>query len=84
MYLALSLIQLSREKHIESKMIQPKLFIKLINLYGVNYADYQKYYEEIKMEINKENKMDEEDKENKKGNENIKIDKENNIKIKKY
>ena len=82
MYLALSLIQLSREKHIESKMIQPKLFIKLINLYGVNYADYQKYYEEIKMEINKENKMDEEDKENKNGNEINKIDKENNIKIK--
>ena len=64
-------------------MIQPKLFIKLINLYGVNYADYQKYYEEIKMEINKENKMDdEEDKENKKGNEINKIDKKNNIKIK--
>ena len=54
MYIALSLIQISREKYIKNYMIKPKLFFNLINLYGINYIGYQQCYEEIKTEINGE------------------------------
>ena len=50
MYLALSLIQITREKYIKENMIKHKLFSKLIKLYGVDYNDYQNCYEEIKIE----------------------------------
>ena len=56
MYIALSLIQISREKYIKNNMIKPKLFFKLIYLYGINFIDYQQCYEEIKTEIKEENR----------------------------
>ena len=52
MYIALSLIQLAREKYIDPTLINEKLFLKLINLYGFKQNDYKKCYEEIKAEIN--------------------------------
>ena len=55
MYVALSLIQIAREKYIEQSLIKPKLFSNLINLFGVNPNDYKKCYDEIKMEINEDN-----------------------------
>ena len=55
MHIAITLIQLTREKYIDKNMIKPKLFIYLINLYGVKQEDYKKCYEEIKDEINEMN-----------------------------
>ena len=56
MHLAFSIIQISREKYIQKNMIKPKLFFKLIELYGVNFSDYQDCYAEIKQFINESNK----------------------------
>ena len=80
MYLALSLIQLTREQYINDEMIKPKLFQKLLEIYGVDYSSYQKCYEEIKYAIKddnsklnaKENKNEVEDKPEKKGIINLK------------
>ena len=69
MYLALSLIQISREKFINQNKIKPKLFNKLINLYGIYYNDYQQCYEEIKSLIFEESKHT--GKDNKNNEENI-------------
>ena len=73
MYIALSIIQLSREKFIDKSMIKPKLFHKLIHLYGVDRESYKECYEELKAEINlekennsKDNKNSEESKNNEK------------------
>ena len=55
MYIALSLIQIAREKYIEPNLIKPKLFYNLINLYGINQNDYKRCYEEVKGEVNEEN-----------------------------
>ena len=70
MYIAFSLIQIAREKYLTEDMINKKLFNKLINLYGINYKDYKKCYEEISLEMNKanlekDNKANEEKLENK-------------------
>ena len=70
MYIALSLIQISREKYIKNNMIKPKLFFKLIYLYGINSIDYQQCYEEIKTELKEDNRNDLD-------KENTKINKEN-------
>ena len=51
MYIAFSLMRLSREKFIDKEIINQKLFNKLTNLYGVNYTDYKKCYKELKEEI---------------------------------
>jgi len=59
MHIAISLIQLTREKYIDKNMIKPKLFTYLINLYGVKQEDYKKCYEEIKDEINEMNSENE-------------------------
>ena len=61
MYMAFSIIQLAREKYIDNSMIKTKLFHKLIDLYGVNYSDFKECYEEIKSEINLENKENSKD-----------------------
>ena len=61
MYIAISLIQIAREKYLDKNMIKEKLFFDLINLYGIKYANYKKCYEEIKSEF-KENIEEEEDK----------------------
>ena len=55
MHIAMSLIQITREKFIDKTLIKPKLFSKLINLYGVNQKDYEKCYEEIKSDIKESN-----------------------------
>ena len=51
MYIALSLIQISREKFINKKMIKPELFFELINIYGINPSQYKKCYDEIESEL---------------------------------
>ena len=68
MYIAFSLMKLSREKFIDKEIINQKLFNKLTNLYGVNYADYKKCYKELKEEIddNQNENNEKEDKENQK------------------
>ena len=57
MHIAFSLIQLSREEYLDKNVIRPDLFNNLINLYGINFNDYKKCYQEIKEEI--ENKTNE-------------------------
>ena len=63
MYLAFSLIQISREKYLNKTMIKPKLFSDLVIAYGINPEDYKECYEEVKNEIqkstNQENDIDE-------------------------
>ena len=59
MYIALSLIQISREKYIDQSLINQKLFFNLISLFGVNQNDYKKCYEEIKNEMKEENNNNE-------------------------
>ena len=57
MYIALSLIQLSREQYLDRSIIRPDLFNNLINLFGINFNDHKKCYEDLKEEIqNKSNK----------------------------
>ena len=46
MYIAFSLIQISREKFLEKGYINKNLFYSLINLYGVNYNDYKYCFKE--------------------------------------
>ena len=55
MYIAMSIIQIAREKYIDKNFIKEKLFFKLINLYGVKFEDYKKCYEEILSEIGDDN-----------------------------
>ena len=71
MHIAITLIQLTREKYIDQNMIKPKFFIYLINLYGIKQDDYKKCYEEIKDEIaemNMENENHHKEKDNKNEN----------------
>ena len=65
--IAFSIVQISREKILNYNLINTYLFNKLINLYGINFYEYKKCYEEIKLnklddiiEIEKEVKKDEE------------------------
>ena len=55
MHVAISLIQITREKYINKAMIKQNLFLSLINLYGIKFDDYKKCYEEIKAEIKEMN-----------------------------
>ena len=55
MHVAISLIQITREKYINKAMIKQNLFLNLINLYGIKFDDYKKCYEEIKAEIKEMN-----------------------------
>jgi hypothetical protein len=55
MHVAISLIQITREKYINKAMIKQNLFLSLINLYGIKFNDYKKCYEEIKAEIKEMN-----------------------------
>ena len=64
MHIALSIIQLSREKYLDESLIKPNLFFKLIDLYGFHIDEYEDCYKEIKEEIKqiiKEKKIKEED-----------------------
>lgn len=80
MYIAFSLLKLSREKFIDKDIINQKLFNKLTNLYGVNYANYKKCYKELKEEIDdaQNENNDNAEKENKKNEEENKDN--NNVK----
>ena len=71
MYIAFSLMRLSREKFIDKEIINQKLFNKLTNLFGVNYADYKKCYKKLKEEIddNQNENNDNVEKENQKNEE---------------
>ena len=51
MYIAFSLIQISREKYLDKSFIKPELYNNLMNLFGVKFNDYKKCYQEIKEEI---------------------------------
>ena len=73
MYIAFSLIQISREKYLDKNLIRPELFNNLINLYGVKFSDYKKCYKEIKEEI---------DENPKRKSKNIEIEIEENYKVK--
>ena len=55
MHVAISLIQITREKYINKAMIKQNLFLSLINLYGIKFDDFKKCYEEIKAEIKEMN-----------------------------
>ena len=57
MYLALSIIKLTREKYIDKTMIKHKLFNRLLGLYGVDYSKFKLCYEELKSELNSENEI---------------------------
>ena len=76
MYLAFSLMKISREKYLDKNLINNKLFNKLTNIYGVNYMEYKRCYKELKVEI--EEKYDDDIHEN----ENLKIE-ENGESVKK-
>ena len=61
MYIAFSLVQIAREKYIDSSMIREKLFAKLIKLYGIKFEDYKKCYEEIVTEMKEANEESDKD-----------------------
>ena len=49
MHIAFSIIQLVREKYLNFNLINKDLYNKLINLYGINFDEYKKCYEELKL-----------------------------------
>ena len=55
MYIAFSLIRISREKFLDKNIINNNLYNNLINLFGVNFEDYKTCYEELKSEIKVKN-----------------------------
>ena len=77
MYIAFSLIQISREKFLEKDYINKDLYNSLINLYGVNFKDYKYCYKELKKETNEKSY---EKNKNIDMQYNEKISKDNNIK----
>ena len=60
-YITLSIIQISREKFLNKKLINNYLFNKLINIYGIHFNEYKNSYKEIKLEIEKDNQISTED-----------------------
>ena len=48
MYIALSIIKLSREKYINKNMIKNKLFHKLLDLYVIKYLSFKECYYDLK------------------------------------
>ena len=54
-YLAISIIQITREDKIDENKINNELFKKLLNLYNIKFEDYEDCYREIKLTLNKEN-----------------------------
>ena len=70
MYIAFSLIQLSREEYLDKNIIDPELFNNLIELYGISFNDYRQCYEEIKEEFENKQNESNENKEHEESNEN--------------
>ena len=80
MYIAFSIIQISRERFLDKNLINHDLFNKLISLYGISKDDYKKCYEELKLNITNnflEEEKNEEEKINVEYNNNDSIKKEN-------
>ena len=53
-YMAISLIQITREDKIDENKIKEELFEKLLWLYNIKKKDYEDCYREIKLVINRE------------------------------
>lgn len=51
MYISFSLIQIAREKYLDKKCLNSKLFYDLVGLYGINHKDYKNCYKELKSEM---------------------------------
>ena len=65
MYIAFSLIHISREKYLDKNLINNELYFNLINLYSINFSDYEKCYSELKIDLEQiQNEKDTENKEN--------------------
>ena len=86
MYIAFSLVLISREKLLDPKLINQNLFNKLLKLYGICFDDYKKCYEELKTILDNNIVQDEKNEHEKKENNIPKNDKEKLKKklIKKY
>ena len=54
LYLALSIIQIAREKYINKNMIKSNLFYQLLEIYDISSDNFKRHYEEIKSEIKQE------------------------------
>ena len=78
MHIAFSLIQITREKYLDENLINNDLYFKLINLYNIDFSDYEECYKEIKLEI--EEKRKENNNEN--NNENNTVNNENDEEVK--
>ena len=85
MQIAFSVIQIAREKFLDPNLINNSLYNKLINLYGINFDEYEKCYEEIKsQETQNITEKEKDEQEEKKKNNNFNNDKEKSKVIKKY
>ena len=79
-FIAFSIIQISRERFFDRNLINHDLFNKLIHLYGINADDYKKCYEELKVIVANNympKEKNEEEKINIKYNSNDRVKKEN-------
>ena len=68
--IALSIIQLSRDKFLKKNKFSEKLFKLLISLYGFEFKDYEECYNIIKQDL-EDNESDEEENDNTKSNINL-------------
>ena len=65
LYLALTIIQIAREKYINKNMIKSNLFFQMIEIYDINSNNFRRYYDEIKAEIKEEENNNIKDERNK-------------------
>ena len=56
-YIAISIIQITREDKIDENKVNVELFQKLLELYDIKFEDYENCYNEIKDVISQENNM---------------------------
>ena len=82
--IALSIIQISREKYANKILkLSKKLYELLLSLYGIEFSDYEECYNLIKIDINENNEQgkeeDEEQEEENKSNSKININTSKNI-----
>ena len=61
--IALSIIQLSREKYLHINRKNDKLYNLLINLYGIEMFDYEECYKEIKKDLDENDEIEEKENE---------------------
>ena len=82
MYIAFSIIQISREKFLAQHLINQNLFNKLINLYGIKFDDYKNCYEEIKLNIPCDKAIEDEKNIKEENQNNNESNNKNNMKLK--